>query len=82
MIKKIKLHHIFLILILFLAVATRLFNLANYPAGLNADEAAVGYNAYSLIETGMDEHGVSWPLVFRSFDDYKPALYFYIGLNT
>jgi len=80
MIKKIKLHHIFLVLILLLAVATRLFNLADYPAGLNADEAAIGYNAYSLIETGMDEHGASWPLVFRSFDDYKPPLYFYIVL--
>lgn len=78
MIKKIKLHQILLVLVLLLAVATRLFNLDKYPAGLNADEAAIGYNAYSLIETGMDEHGVSWPLVFRSFDDYKPALYFYI----
>lgn len=78
MIKKIKLQQILLVLVLLLAVATRLFNLDKYPAGLNADEAAIGYNAYSLIETGMDEHGVSWPLVFRSFDDYKPALYFYI----
>ena len=80
MIKKLKLHHLFLILILVLAAATRLFNLDNFPAGLNADEAAIGYNAYSLLETGMDEHSQSWPLVFRSFDDYKPPLYFYLVL--
>lgn len=80
MTKKLKLHQIFLFLILGLAVTTRLFNLDKFPAGLNADEAAIGYNAYSLIETGMDEHGASWPLVFRSFDDYKPPLYFYLVL--
>lgn len=80
MINKLKLHHLFLALILILAAATRLFDLSHYPSGLNADEAAIGYNAYSLLETGMDEHSQSWPLVFRSFDDYKPPLYFYLVL--
>jgi len=69
-----------LILVLLLAALLRLLFLGEYPAGLNADEAALGYNAYSLIQTGADEHGVSWPLVFRSFDDYKPPLYVYIVL--
>lgn len=76
--------------LLLLAATLRLVALPDFPAGLNADEAAIGYNAYSLIQTGQDEHGNSWPLSFRSFDDYKPPLYFYItipfvkilGLNT
>lgn len=69
-----------IISIIILASFLRLWSLDKYPAGLNADEAAIGYNAYSLIQTGKDEHGVSWPLVFRSFDDYKPPLYFYLVL--
>lgn len=69
-----------LILILFLASALRLYALDKFPIGLNADEAALGYNAYSLLETGKDEHGAAWPLVFRSFDDYKPPLYVYLAL--
>jgi len=69
-----------IITIVFLAAILRLVLLNQYPAGLNADEASLGYNAWSLIETGMDEHGVSWPLVFRSFDDYKPPLYVYLAL--
>jgi len=67
-----------IILILILAAALRLFALDKFPAGLNADEAAIGYNAWSLIQTGKDEHAMSWPLVFRSFDDYKPPIYFYL----
>ncbi|MBI4039329.1 phospholipid carrier-dependent glycosyltransferase [Candidatus Daviesbacteria bacterium] len=63
-----------------LAVVLRLYNLTQYPPGFTADEAAIGYNAYSLLQTGRDEYGTPWPLVFRSFDDYKPPLYFYLVL--
>ena len=66
--------------IILLAAVLRLWNLEKYPAGLNADEAAIGYNVYSLILTGKDEHGASWPLHFKSFADYKPGGYFYIVL--
>ena len=69
-----------IIIILLLAAILRLVLLDKFPAGLNSDEAAIGYNAWSLLETGKDEHGMSWPLVFRSFDDYKPPVYFYLVL--
>jgi 4-amino-4-deoxy-L-arabinose transferase-like glycosyltransferase len=77
-----------IILIFILAAFLRFYKLDSYPA-LNADEAAIGYNAYSLLETGKDEHGNPWPIHFQSFNDYKPGLYFYavlpfikfIGLN-
>ncbi len=68
-----------LILIIVLAIITRFWRLGDYPA-LNADEAAIGYNAYSLIQTGKDEHGNAWPIHFQSFNDYKPGLYFYMVL--
>lgn len=66
-----------IILILLLSFFLRFIKLGSYPA-LNADEAAIGYNTYSLIKTGMDEHGNSWPIHFESFGDYKPGLSFYI----
>lgn len=72
--------NLILLAIVILAAFLRLILLGSFPNGLNADEAAIGYNAYSLIQTGRDEHGVSWPMVFRSFDDYKPAVYFYLVL--
>ncbi len=68
---------IILISILVLAAFLRIYNLGSFPA-LNADEAAIGYNAYSLLQTGKDEHGNSWPVHFQSFNDYKPGLYFYV----
>ncbi len=68
----------FLIFIVVLAAVLRLWNLGSFPNGLNADEASLGYNAYSLLQTGKDEYGVSWPLTFKSFGDYKPGLYVYL----
>jgi 4-amino-4-deoxy-L-arabinose transferase-like glycosyltransferase len=70
---------ILLVLIILLAFILRFWKLDVYPA-LNADEAAIGYNAYSLIQTGLDEHGHSFPIHFQSFNDYKPGLYFYLVL--
>lgn len=70
-------------LVITLVVVTiilRFWDLDKYPMGINADEASLGYNAWSLLKTGKDEHGVSWPLVFRSFDDYKPPFYVYITI--
>ena len=77
MIQKTRKYLIFLILLL--ATFLRFWRLGDDPA-LNADEAAIGYNAYSLIQTGHDEHGNSWPIHFQSFNDYKPGLYFYLVL--
>jgi 4-amino-4-deoxy-L-arabinose transferase-like glycosyltransferase len=67
-------------LIIVFAAVLRLWGLGEYPAGLNADEAAIGYNDYSLLLTGKDEHGNAWPLHFESFGDYKPGGYFYLVL--
>jgi 4-amino-4-deoxy-L-arabinose transferase-like glycosyltransferase len=70
---------ILLLLIILLAFVLRFWNLGAFPA-LNADEAALGYNAYSLLQTGKDEHGNPWPIHFQSFNDYKPGLYVYLTM--
>jgi hypothetical protein len=67
-----------IILILILALFSEVFTIASTPILLNPDEAALGYNAYSILQTGKDEHGQSFPLHLKSFGDYKPALYTYI----
>ncbi len=69
---------IYLISILFLSLVLRIWLISSFPAGLNADEAALGYNAYSLMMTGKDEHGHSWPVNLESFGDFKPAGYTYL----
>ncbi|MDP3998141.1 MAG: glycosyltransferase family 39 protein [bacterium] len=75
-----KKHYFILVLILFIAVVLRFWQLGNNPPSPDWDEVAIGYNAYSLLETGKDEYGTTFPLVFRSFDDYKPPLYFYLAM--
>ncbi|OGY46187.1 MAG: hypothetical protein A2840_02505 [Candidatus Buchananbacteria bacterium RIFCSPHIGHO2_01_FULL_47_11b] len=47
------------------------------PPELNRDEAALGYNAYSILKTGSDEWGARFPITFRSFGDYKLPGYIY-----
>jgi len=78
LIQKIK-QNIAIVSILLIACLIRFYYIANTPA-INPDEAAIGYNAYSLIKTGLDEHGFSFPLHFTSFGDYKPGGYFYLAL--
>ncbi len=74
----------YIILILALAVGTflRLWTISSVPSGLTWDEAAIGYNAYSILKTGRDEHGAFLPLVFKSFGDYKPGAYIYLTVPS
>ena len=67
-----------LLAILLLAAVLRLWNLGSIPPHLTPDEAALGYNAYSILKTGRDEHGQLLPIIFKSFGDYKPGLYVYL----
>lgn len=64
-------------IILVIASFFRLYRLGEIPRGLNRDEASLGYTAYSLLTTGMDEHGVAHPINIQSFGDWKLPLYVY-----
>lgn len=74
MLNKIK----YLILIVVLAAVLRLAGLSANPPSLNWDEISHGYNAYSILKTGKDEWGVSLPLIFRAYGDYKLPVYIYL----
>ncbi|MFH2085972.1 MAG: glycosyltransferase family 39 protein [bacterium] len=67
-----------LVLILALAAFLRLFMLTSVPPSLNWDEVSMGYTAYSLSQTGMDEWGQRLPLLFRSYGEWKSAVYIYL----
>lgn len=82
---------VLLLLILGVSAFLRLYRLDAIPPSLYWEEAALGYDAYSIAKTGKDHHGNPFPIVaFPSFGDYKPSGYFYaivpfvstLGLNA
>lgn len=60
-----------LLVILALGTFLRFYHISTVPPSLSHDEVAIAYNAYSILKTGKDEYGKPYPLLFRSFDDYK-----------
>lgn len=69
---------VILLVILFLAAFLRLFKLGQSPPGLNQDEAVNAWNAYCLLKTGTDQHGVSWPIFYmRALGGNNSPLYIY-----
>jgi len=66
--------------ILTLALFFRVVALSSYPFGFTPDEASFGYDAYSLIKTGKDQWGQSFPLVLKSFGDFKSPLLAYLSM--
>lgn len=79
---RIQKYTLVLFAIIILAAVLRFYQLGTNPPSLDWDEAAEGYNAYSLLKTGRDEYGYKLPLSFRSFDDYKPPLYIYMTVPS
>jgi len=76
--KKNKFYTIALFFVFILAFFLRFYKLSSQPASLYWEEAALGYDAYSILKTGKDFHGHKLPLAaFESFGDWKPSLYFY-----
>lgn len=63
---------------MFIAFFLRFYKLSEIPPGPEWDEASVGYNAYSIAQTGKDEWGNKLPLIFPAFGDFKNPLYIYL----
>lgn len=66
-----------LVLIFLLALFLRLFQLNNFPVGFHNDEVKAGWNAYSILKTGLDDRGNKLALYYNSFGDYRPTGIFY-----
>ncbi len=68
-----------LIIVLIIALATfvRFYKLSEVPPSYSWDEAAIGYDAYSIAQTGKDQWGEKLPLAFKSFGEYKLPFHIY-----
>jgi 4-amino-4-deoxy-L-arabinose transferase-like glycosyltransferase len=73
---------IILVIIVVLALLLRVIALSSHPVGFTQDEAGIGYDAYSILKTGKDQWGVRFPLVLRSFGDFKMPLYSYLAIPS
>lgn len=60
----------------------RVVGLPSHPSGFTPDEASFGYDAYSILKTGHDQWGKSFPLVFKSFGDDKLPVYTYLAVPS
>ena len=70
-----------LIAIIILSFLLRFVLLDKVPPSLNWDEVSQGYNAYSILKTGRDEWGVSFPVTnFRAYGDYPTTFYMYAAI--
>jgi 4-amino-4-deoxy-L-arabinose transferase-like glycosyltransferase len=78
----VKNSYLLLAMVMLLATFLRLYKLGEIPPHLTPDEAALGYNAFSILKTGKDEYGEFLPLILKSFGDYKPALYSYLAIPS
>lgn len=76
-------YRILLLSIIVLSVFLRLSFLSQNPPSLYWDEVSLGYNAYSILTSGIDEHGEPFPLDrFIAFGDYKPPGYIYAAVPS
>lgn len=66
-------------LIVMSAFVLRFYAIDKIPPALSWDEVSIGYNAYSILRTGLDEHGKFLPIdSFAGYGDYKPPLSIYL----
>ncbi|HEX6732641.1 MAG TPA: glycosyltransferase family 39 protein [Pyrinomonadaceae bacterium] len=67
-----------LIFVIVFVTTIYVYQIPNNPAGFYVDESSIAYNAYTISQTGRDEHGVRWPLFFAAFGEYKSPVYIYL----
>lgn len=72
-----KVTQIILLIITILAFTLRTYGLDKVLPSLSWDEAANGYNAYTIANYGRDEYGKFFPAYFRSFTDDKHPVHIY-----
>lgn len=73
---------ILLILIILLATILRIVKLNSVPVSAFGDELDVGYQAYSILETGKDYMGNFLPLHFKSLAEWRTPLYIYSAVPS
>lgn len=65
-------------IVLCIGSITRLCLLDKFPEGLNQDEASSGYDAYSIMNWGVDRNNMEYPVHLIAWGSGQNALYSYI----
>ena len=68
---------LFLLAVSLLVVVSYFYDVPKNPVGFFVDEASIAYNAHTIAQHGIDEHGQHFPLYFRAFGEYKSPVYIY-----
>ena len=74
---------IFRIIVIFLVgigIFFRIWRLDKVPIELFGDEVDVGLQAYSILTTGKDYLGNKFPIMFRSFSEYRLPMQLYLDV--
>lgn len=66
--------------VLLLGFFLRFYKLDVIPNGIDSDEASQGYDAFSILKTGKDRYGETFPIFLRSFGNYQSPLYTYLTI--
>lgn len=75
--KEYKYEFIFYILIV-VGCIVRSLGINLYPKGLNVDEASSAYEAFSILNYGIDRNGNSFPVFLEAWGSGQNALYTYL----
>src|SRR3954451_12939538 len=67
-----------ILVFLVIAAGVYLFRVPDDPPGFSSDESSICYNAFTISQTGADEHGNRWPLFFQAFGEYKSPTLVYV----
>ncbi|MBN1182266.1 MAG: glycosyltransferase family 39 protein, partial [Bacteroidales bacterium] len=70
---------ILFVLILIIGIVVRTHRFGNIPNGVNVDEASTGYDAFALINYGIDMNGNRNPVALLAFGTGHQALYAYFS---
>lgn len=73
-------HLLIVSLLMAFGILLRILGISTFPAGLNQDEASIGYESYSLLTTGFDRNGISFPIHLISWGSGQNALYAYLTM--
>ncbi|WP_173275910.1 glycosyltransferase family 39 protein [Paenibacillus sp. NEAU-GSW1] len=63
-----------------LGIFIRIYGIAAFPAGLNQDEASIGYDAFAILNYGIDRNGSFLPIHLIAWGSGQNALYAYFSM--
>lgn len=68
------------VILLLIGISARVLLFGSIPPGLNQDEASTGYDAYAILNYGMDRNGFHNPVHITSWGSGQSALYVYFAM--